>query len=210
MSDLVLLFDQHGILFLFLLIAVTDAGVPIPIPYDLVILLGGHRGLPLWQVVVAVVPGTVIGNSILYFLARTFGYKLLEKYERFFFLTHPTHERMEGWFLRFGPIVVVLARLVPGFRFAASFVSGLMRLPYKGAFLPSLVLASFLWAISYYYLGRVIGERVFYLLKFGYHFSPLSFTPITIILLIGFFVVFRIWVQKWRSPRPWRGGVSII
>ena len=195
-SNLIPLFDRNGVIFLFFLIAITDAGLPIPIPYDLVILLGGQRGLPLWQVILAVVGGAVLGNSVLYFLARIFGYRFLEKYERFFSLSHRTHKRMEGWFSKFGPLVVVFARLVPGLRFAGSFVSGLLRLSYGRAFLPSMILASFLWAVSYYYLGRVIGEEIFRFLRFSFHFGVLSILPIALILSIIILVVIRARAQK--------------
>lgn len=191
MTDFNLFFDQYGLIFLFFLIALTDAGIPIPLPYDLVILFTGYRGLPLWQVVVAVVPGAVLGNSILYFLAHTFGYRFLEKYERFFRMTHKVHKKIEHWFSKFGAGVLVITRLIPGLRFAGSFICGLFRLPYKKAFLPAMILASSIWSVAYYYLGMVFGEGLSYLWRFGTSFKFLSFAPLAILILIVTTVVIR-------------------
>lgn len=191
MFNPVSLFDQYGALFLFFLIAVTDAGMPIPIPYDLVIMWSGYRSLPLWQVILAVMSGAVVGNSILYFLAHTFGYQFLEKNEKFFFLTQRFHKKVEGWFSRFGFVFVAVARLLPGFRFAGSFVAGVLRLPYKKSFLPTMIFASSLWAIIYYYIGKAVGDGIVYFLTVGSQFKIFSLLPIAIILSVALTVILK-------------------
>lgn len=185
------LFDQYGVFFLFFLIAATDAGLPIPIPYDLVIMWSGYRSLPLWQVILAVVSGSVVGTSVLYFLAHNFGYQFLEKNEKILFLTHRLHKKAESWFSRFGFLFVAVARLLPGLRFAGSFIAGVLRLPYKKSFLPTMIFASSLWAIVYYYLGKAVGEGIVYLLTVGLQFKFFSLLPIIIILSVVFTVILR-------------------
>lgn len=197
MQNIIPLFDFYGIFFLFFLIAATDAGLPIPIPYDLVIMLSGQRALPLWKVVVAVTSGAVVGNSILYYLARTFGYRFLANHERFFFLTSVHHQKAETWFLKFGSLFVIAARLVPGLRFSGSFLSGVLRLPFKKTFLPTMIVASSAWAITYYYFGKAVGAGVFWLLHLGWPFRFLAFLPMIVIL--SFVLGAILWAKRGRK-----------
>lgn len=72
-SDVLLILDKHLYIVLFFLVLLVEAGLPIPIPYDILILFSGYRNLSLVNVTFAVVAGNVIGSSVLYFLSLRFG-----------------------------------------------------------------------------------------------------------------------------------------
>ncbi|MCA1647905.1 MAG: hypothetical protein LC797_21395, partial [Chloroflexi bacterium] len=68
---------QHGVLAAFAYLAVEESGVPIPVPGDFLMLALGVRAregtIVLWQVIAAMEAGTVLGSSLLYWLARRGG-----------------------------------------------------------------------------------------------------------------------------------------
>src|ERR1700737_1545317 len=78
---------QHGVLAAFVYLAVEEAGVPIPVPGDFLMLTLGVRaregGIVLWRVIAGVEGGTVLGSTVLYLLARRGGRGVVERYGRF-------------------------------------------------------------------------------------------------------------------------------
>src|SRR5947208_15183226 len=66
--------DRHGLLAAFVFLLIEEAGVPVPVPGDvLMLILGLHArqgSVPLWQAVGATWLGTIIGSTFLYFAAR--------------------------------------------------------------------------------------------------------------------------------------------
>src|SRR6202521_3996404 len=79
---------QHGVLAAFVYLAVEESGVPIPVPGDFLMLALGVRAregtIVLWQVIAAMEAGTVLGSSLLYWLARRGGRGGLGGYRPFF------------------------------------------------------------------------------------------------------------------------------
>src|SRR5947208_14361565 len=83
--------DQHGLLAAFVFLLIEEAGVPVPVPGDvLMLILGLHARegrVPLWQAVAATWLGTIIGSTSPYFASRMAGPSLLYRYGRCIRLT---------------------------------------------------------------------------------------------------------------------------
>src|SRR5919199_4568412 len=79
--------DQHGLLAAFVFLLIEEAGVPVPIPGDFLMLLLGvraHEGrISLWEAILVMEAATCIGATFLYFLARWGGRSLVYRYGRF-------------------------------------------------------------------------------------------------------------------------------
>ena len=77
---------QHAVLAAFAYLLLEEAGLPIPVPGDFLMLALGARahegGIVLWQVIAAMEAGTILGSSFLYFLARRNGRSLVERFGR--------------------------------------------------------------------------------------------------------------------------------
>ena len=65
------------------LLVPMEAGIPIPLPADLVMLLVGEQAaagkIPLWLAIVALEAVAVIGTTVLFLLARGPGHALVER-----------------------------------------------------------------------------------------------------------------------------------
>src|SRR5947199_8379853 len=91
---------SHGVLAAFVYLAVEEAGVPIPVPGDFLMLTLGiraHEGaIALWQVIAAMEAGTILGSSLLYVLARRGGRSLADRYGRYIGLKPEQPDRTQA------------------------------------------------------------------------------------------------------------------
>lgn len=159
-ENLLYLLDNFSAPFLFLLVFLVEAGVPIPIPYDILILAAGYRQVNFLPVALAVVFGNLAGSTILYLVSLKFGHPILHRSVRFLSISEKRVSLVERWFDRWGSFAIVLARLIPGLRFVATVLSGVFSLPYFKVFLPYLFLGSVLWVSLYWILGAVFGGSI--------------------------------------------------
>jgi membrane-associated protein len=108
------------------------------------LIASGDLNLELWGLILVGGLGAVLGDSSLYWLARTVGRKhLATKVEK-----AKQDPKISAAFQVLGtnaPLVIVAGRFVPGMRFVIGVTMGLERYPYK-KFLPFSLLGGFFWA----------------------------------------------------------------
>jgi membrane protein DedA with SNARE-associated domain len=180
--------DRHGLLAAFVFLLIEEAGVPVPVPGDvLMLILGVHarQGMvPLWQAIGATWLGTMIGSTFLYFAARIAGRDLVYRYGRFIRLTPERLDKAERWLKQHGSRAVFLGRLVPGLRIVTAVACGVFEIPFS-VFFPAMSLGALLYILVYTLLGFYLGQPVLDLLeKVHIPFGLLgSLVPLTLILL---------------------------
>lgn len=148
---------QYGGLFLLLLI--EEAGVPLPLPGDTLVMYAGLRSLTgqanAALIILVATVAVMLGSSALYWLARRGGRPALLRYGRFLHLHPERVDRMQRRFLRWGPWAIIFGRLIPGLRTPTSVMAGLFQVPYR-VFLPCNALSALLWALFYFYVGALL------------------------------------------------------
>src|SRR5579859_1437707 len=180
--------DRHGLLAAFVFLLIEEAGVPVPVPGDvLMLVLGVHARLgtvPLWQAVGATWLGTIIGSTFLYFASRKVGRGLVYRYGRFIRLTPTRLDSTEQWLKEHGSRAVFLGRLVPGLRILTAVACGVFEIPFT-VFFPAMSLGALLYILVYTLLGYFLGQPVLDLLeKIHIPFGLLgSLVPLSLILL---------------------------
>lgn len=177
------LLQHYDTLALYVLLAIEESGIPIPIPGDLVMSYFGYRahlGLTSWSAaLLAGVAATQTGSCILYHIGRKGGRPLLQRYGRYLHLNEPKQVRIEGWLAKYGGFAVFLGRLVPGMRCGSSFVAGTFGVRYPAFFLGTLASATVWWSI-FLYLGSRLGSWV----------APVvEQHPHTLLVFLGFLVL---------------------
>ncbi|MDQ6673759.1 MAG: DedA family protein [Chloroflexota bacterium] len=182
------LLDQHGVLAGFVLILIEEAGVPVPIPGDfLMLLLGVHARqgrVPLWQALLVMELATLVGATGLYLAASHGGRSLVYRYGRYMHLTPERLARAERWLVRHGALAIVAGRLTPGLRMATVITCGVLGVPLH-KFLPGLAVGSFLYILLYTLLGFFLGPPILLAVE-GIHL-PLgllgSLVPLVVLLV---------------------------
>jgi membrane protein DedA with SNARE-associated domain len=193
-----LFLDRHGLLAAFLLIFVEEAGVPSPLPGDVLMLLAGvraHQGaMALWQVILLLEAATVPGATLLYAVSRWAGHGLVVRYGR---LLHLTPERLagaEGWFRRRGFWAIVLGRLAPGARILTAVAAGVFEVPFR-VFLPATAVGALLYITLYTGLGYLLGPRVLRVVERVH-------LPIELLFSVGGLLFLGFWLIRARLAIP--------
>ncbi|HLY32029.1 MAG TPA: DedA family protein [Ktedonobacterales bacterium] len=155
------LLHHYGLLALFILLVIEEAGVPIPLPGDALIALAGAQPhatlLSLMFVLLLSALASFLGSSALYWVMRRGGRPVLHRLTSFMRLHPERMERMEHWFVRHGSRAIMVGRLIPGLRVPTSVMSGISGIPYR-VYAPANALSALIWAGFYLLLGR-LGQR---------------------------------------------------
>src|SRR3989344_7864582 len=154
------LIQHYSYLGLFVILFIEEAGIFLPIPGD--IFIAATAALPssnYLAVISTVVTATLLGSTILFFLSRTFGHKLLLKFGKFIRLTPSRIKKGEGWFKKYGGATIIVGRLIPGLRIVTPFVAGLFEVDYKTFWLYTTI-AAFIWANVYFVIGKFFAELI--------------------------------------------------
>ncbi len=128
-------------------------------PSEIILPLGvraaNHGLMNVWGVAAAGVAGSMTGALIWYFVARRLGMErfggFVTKYGRITTLTTKEVNMLQRWFDKYGSIIVLVGRLVPGLRSAVSIPAGLTKMPFLPFFMLSLIGAS-LWTGTLTYI----------------------------------------------------------
>lgn len=138
-------------------------GLGVPIPEDIILFTMGYlsyNGLVDFKVsVVVCLFGVMIGDSIIYFIGRKYGSRLLQS--GFFARMMPPDrmDRTRQLFLQWGNKMIFAARFMPGLRAPTFFSAGALHLPFKVFFfydgLAALLSVPLFTALTYYF-----GEQI--------------------------------------------------
>jgi membrane protein DedA with SNARE-associated domain len=205
MSSIDTFLVQYGLVAIFLLMFTKSAGVPIPIPADLIILTAAARAaegkLSLWLAFVIILLAVVAGGFIQYVLARGPGRGVLYRFGRYLGLTPARLDAASLRVKKGGPFGIGLAILVPGVRGAAITACGLADVPVR-TFVIGLLSGSIVFLCLHFFLGY-LGGTFFSVIG---HVLPV---PEVITLVVVLFVVaFALWVIAYRRQKAARREID--
>jgi membrane protein DedA with SNARE-associated domain len=155
---------DHGYLAVFLLMWV-ETFFPV-FPSELVMPLSGlvatQNGLSLPGVAFAGAAGSMTGSITWYWAARALGYerfkRLVTRYGRITTVSVHEVEWLERWFHRFGPVLVLVGRVMPAVRTAISIPAGLVGMPFPKFLLLSAV-GTLISTGVLTWLGSLLGDH---------------------------------------------------
>lgn len=133
MAAVVALAAAHQFVLLFLIVAIEEAGIPLPAPNDLVVAYYGDRARDdmsqLAIVVVLCAAASVVGTLPPFALARRFGTVGARRAAEWVDISPEQVERWLDRIAKHGFATVFLGRLIPGSRVVMSFVAGAVLMP---------------------------------------------------------------------------------
>jgi membrane protein DedA with SNARE-associated domain len=160
--------DRNDELAIALLLLVEEAGVPLPVPGDVALLIAGHRiaegDMDLMRTLLLLVSATLLGSSALYWIGVRCGRPLLYRFGGHLGLRPDRLDRTGDWLRRRGWVAVVLGRLTPGLRIITPLAAGAFGVPFH-VFLPALFVGSTLYIGALLALGGWLGPGALALLE---------------------------------------------
>ena len=193
--------STHAYVTLFVVIAIEEAGVPLPVPGDLIIAYYGWRakGDPyeVAQTILVCAAASTAGTQIPYWLARRFGRPVTRRITTWLDVDERRVEQLLGWVDRHGFRAVLVARLIPGFRVAVALVAGTARVPAL-PFAAGVFVAGTIYWTGWVLLGAVIGPHVADIVRPAYLRIFVIAIPL---IFIALFAARLVWARRRRAMR---------
>ena len=190
----------HQYVTLFFAIAIEEAGIPLPLPGDLLIAYYGSRAtgdpIELAQVILVCALASTAGTQAPYWLARRFGHRISDGLAYWLDIDK---KRLDGLYTRIERHAfrdVLLARLIPGLRVAVSVVAGTAHVP-PPRFAAGVFVAALIYWTGWVLLGAIVGPHVADVLSPAYLRVVILAIPV---LFVALFVV-RVFIAARRRRR---------
>jgi membrane protein DedA with SNARE-associated domain len=159
---------QYGVLAVALIVFIKSAGIPLPVPGDLLLVLVGvwvAQGVAnFWPSLFALSLAIGSGALALYLFCRWAGRDDIYRYGRYIGLTQSRVERAEQELRQRDTWAIFVARVVPGLRLAVVVACGLYAIPRRVFVLP-VGLAALVYVGACMLLGYIFGPLVYDLLE---------------------------------------------
>ena len=196
----------HQYVLLFGIIAVEEAGIPLPAPGDLIIAFYGHRAnrdpYELIQVILVCAAASTAGTLVPYAIARRFGLPVTHKLAGW---VDVDPARADEWIERVkrgGFRAVLIGRLIPGLRVAMSLVAGTAHVPVP-QFAAGVFVAGFIYWTGWVLLGAFLGPRIEDFVAPAYIGYIVVLIPV---VFVGYLVFRFLRARRRRRPLATSGG----
>jgi len=151
---------QLGYVGIFFLMMLESMVVPVPsefvMPFAGFLIIKGSFNFTL--VLIASTLGSITGSLLFYYVGKTGGHTLIEKYGKYVLVDKQDIAKTEEWFKKRGELTIFLARLVPVVRHLISLVAGIGKMDVKKFSLYTIIGAGLSNGILTY-LGFILGQH---------------------------------------------------
>ncbi|MDE2590330.1 MAG: DedA family protein [Patescibacteria group bacterium] len=193
---------HNGIFAPMLLLLIEESGIPLPIPGDIYIAYTGYLvrigKLSYVSAFVLLLLSVLIGASILYFLSYTYGQLIVLKFGKFIHLDEENLVTVEKHFRKYGPLVIIFGRHIPGFRIPITVFSGMSKVSYK-TFIISTFISIIFWVWFYLSVGQNLGVKIFRLIHGNYTYFLLLLIPF--VIFFGSIVIMHMTKKKAKADK---------
>lgn len=158
------LIESHSSLAPLLLLLAEEMGVPIFIPGDVILAYTGYKvthsyHTPIWLALGVATMSVLMGATVLFFIARKWGQKLIQHLGKFLFISDRNIEKAELLFARYGVWAIIFGRHIPGMRIPVTVFAAALGLKYK-TFILSTFASTVLWILFYLKVGARYGDDI--------------------------------------------------
>jgi membrane protein DedA with SNARE-associated domain len=161
------LLEQYGLVILFIGVAIESAGIPIPGETALItaafLARPEYGTFSLAAVIVVGAAGAIVGDNVGYWLGRSGGRALLERWSVTKRQTARLLPPAERFFEKHGPKTIFIARFIAILRVTAAWIAGISRMHWA-TFLVWNAAGGIVWATAVsliaYYAGKAVADAI--------------------------------------------------
>lgn len=185
-------FTQHGLPLLFVAVMLESFGLPLPGETALIAfaVLASQGHYPIEVVIAVAAAAAIVGDNLGYYVGRTGGRRLLDRWGPVRRYTQKVMPRSEAIMARHGGKTVFFGRFIAILRFTAAWIAGISRMEWR-KFLFFNAAGGICWAtlvgLVAYYAGNAAAEAI-------RQYGLVAAAVIIVILVAGF--VFTHYVKK--------------
>jgi membrane protein DedA with SNARE-associated domain len=152
--------SQLGYAGLFFLMMLESMIVPVPSEFVMpfagfLVAQGSFNGV---IVILTSTLGSITGSLIFYYIGKTGGYTLVQRYGKYVLVDTEDIKKTEIWFNKRGELTIFFARLLPVVRHLISLIAGIGHMNMK-KFTIYTILGAALWNGILTYLGILLGQH---------------------------------------------------
>lgn len=155
--DLITYFGYWGIF-----VGMTIESACIPLPSEIIMPFSGfvvwEGKMTLVGITLAGAFGNLCGSLIAYFVGLKGGRPFLEKYGKYFLVSHRKLEIAHEWFEKYGHEAVFISRMLPVIRTFISLPAGIAEMDLKKFIIYTLA-GSLPWCLALGYIGVLLGPN---------------------------------------------------
>ncbi|SDW19500.1 membrane protein DedA, SNARE-associated domain [Alicyclobacillus hesperidum] len=189
-SHLHLFIVQHGLLAIFVLMALESCCIPIP--SEVVMPLAGFLAfrhlIGFWPALIVGTIANLVGSLIAYAIGDYGGRPFVLRYGRYIGLNARHLDKAEHWFNRFGEVTVFFGRMVPAVRTFVSLPAGFARMR-MGRFIVFSLIGSAIWNLGMLYAGYQLNKNW---QVFADHVKPFTYVGAVILVI----AVIAFWMRR--------------
>ncbi len=161
----------------------------IPIPSEIIMPFAGFLvsagTFSLFGISFAGALGSTIGSAVLYCIGYYGGRPVVEKYGKYFLVSHKDLDTAERFFQKHGQLANLIGRVLPVVRTFISFPAGIARVRIA-PFLALSFIGSFVWSLFLGYIGLKLGQN--WQLIHSY-FKGIDYVIVAVLLLaLGYYI----------------------
>ena len=158
------LIESHSALSPLLLLLAEEMGIPILIPGDAILAYTGYsvsqsHHTPIWLALGVATMSVLIGATVLFFIARKWGQKLIKHLSKFLFISDRHIQKAELLFAKYGIWAIIFGRHIPGMRIPITIFAATSGVKYK-TFILSTFASTVLWILFYLKVGARYGNDI--------------------------------------------------
>jgi membrane protein DedA with SNARE-associated domain len=163
---------KYGYLGIGSLLLFESMGIPIPGESTLIAaaVFAGLGQLNIFVVILIGLVACVIGDSFGFLIGLVFGRRLIEKYGKYILLDQKKYLKVEKFFNKRGPIIVIFARFFEVLRQLNGFIAGTSGMRWRLFFLFNII-GSLLWVSVWSVIGYFGGSNIGLVLKYELYLS---------------------------------------
>jgi membrane protein DedA with SNARE-associated domain len=181
--------QEYGYVAVFVVLFLESFGAPVPGESLLIAaaLLAAHGDLHVVPLLGAAWSAAVLGDNVGYGIGRFGGRRLVEGYGPKVGITAPRLARVEDFFRRYGPEVVLVARFFVLLRQLNGVTAGTVDMPWHRFLLYNAVGAALwvgFWGLGVYFVGEQVGTVFPWLRRLGYAALAAAIAVVVVLLAL--------------------------
>lgn len=182
--------ENYKLLAIFITMALESACIPIP--SEIVMPYAGHLvakgSLGMWEASLVATAANLVGSWVAYFVGRFGGWRFVDKYGKYIFLSKKHLAMSEKWFAERGEITVFLTRMMPAVRTFISLPAGIAKMDFVKFSIYSF-LGALPWNFMLVYLGYIFTDKWALLQGYLHNFNIIV---IGLLLIVGIsYLIYR-------------------